>query len=141
MLDGAPLAGATVRAGSATRKTDAAGKYTFKGLMTGKYLVHAEALGFTIKPAKGRGVKLTANVTGVDFTSTCADASPQVKGKCVDKSGAAPSSGESSGQAAPAWMQGASHVIGSGSKRAERESLSLSKIGRASCRERVCQYV
>lgn len=68
-LDGDPLPGVTVTAGSASDTTDSAGEYTLAGLANGAYTVTPSLSGYTFTPANRSVTVSGANVTGRDFTA------------------------------------------------------------------------
>lgn len=63
-----PLAGATVRSGSASTVTNASGQYTLSSLPAGTLTVTPTLSGYTFAPTS-RAVSLTGTVTGIDFAA------------------------------------------------------------------------
>jgi len=72
-ISGAGGNGATVNltgAATATATADASGNYTFSGLTNGTYTVTPSNTGFNFTPASQAATLTTANVTGVNFSTT-----------------------------------------------------------------------
>jgi hypothetical protein len=69
----AGVSGATVTAGSAASTTaDGSGNYALTSLVAGSYVVTPSKSGCTFSPASQTVTLTTADVSGVDFTATCA---------------------------------------------------------------------
>jgi Right handed beta helix region/Carboxypeptidase regulatory-like domain len=57
-------------AGSATTTTDSSGNYSFTGLSSGDYTLTPTKTGFSFSPSSQGTALTTANITGVNFTSS-----------------------------------------------------------------------
>jgi serine protease len=76
------LAGVTVRSGSASAVTNAAGQYTLSSLPTGALTVTPTLASYTFAPAS-RTVTLTGAVTGMDFAAGKRYANPLAAGVAI----------------------------------------------------------